>query len=296
MASTNRSIRAVEDYLEAWNEHDPEAVVETFVAGGTYTDPTLPGELAGDAIGEYVADLWRTFPDLFFDVERLTPTDDGTVLFQWTMRGTQEGPLEDLPPTGKTIALPGTDVIEVNENGITSVEGYFDAGTMMEQLGLRVDVQPQQLGPVTFGVSNRVNLGRKTKPGAFSLTAITFRDAADEAAIDDRVQEIVEEMTEMDGVISAVFAKDDERGYTITAWEDPEDPRQLMRGGTHETAVGEYFARDGLGAAGMTSVWTPERMNGRILRCTECLEMTYEVEAESCPDCGAPLPEAPPYW
>jgi len=212
------------------------------------------------------------------------------------MHGTQEGPLEDLPPTGETIALPGTDVIEIGEDGITSVRGYFNSGTMMEQIGLRVDVQPDHLGPVKFGVATRLDLGKKTKPGAFGLTAITFRDAEDEEAIVDRVRAIVEEMTEMEGIISAVFTRDGERGYTISAWEDPEDAQQLMRGGTHQTSVQEMFEQDGLGAAGMTSVWTPKRMNRRMLRCTECLELTHEVEADACPECGASLPDAPPYW
>jgi steroid delta-isomerase-like uncharacterized protein len=286
----------VSDYVEAWNAHDTDAVVEMFADGGTYLDPTLSEPLTGEAIGENAADLWRTFPDLSFDVERLTSTDDGAVLLQWTMRGTQEGPLGDLPPTGKTVELPGVDVIKVEEDGIVSVRGYFDGGTMMRQLGLRVDVQPRQLGPFTFGVSTRLDLGKKTEPGAFSLTYITYRDEADREAVTRRAKEVTREMAEMDGVIGAVLARDDERGYTVTAWEDPEDARQLMRGGTHKTAAGELLARDGLGAGGMTSVWTPEWMNGRMLRCTECLEMTYEVESETCPECGATLPEAPPYW
>lgn len=295
MVSRN-SISVVTDYAEAWNAHDADAVVETFAEGGTYIDPTHPEKLTGDAIGEHAADLWRTFPDLSFDIERLTRTNDGAVLLQWTIRGTNEGPLEDLPPTGETVTLPGTDVIEVGEDGISSVKGYFDSGTMMRQLGLRVDVQPRQLGPFKFGLSSRLDLGKKAKPRAFSLTSIAYRDSAGADAVTGRAREIAREMAEMDGVISVVLARDDERGYTITAWENPEDVRQLMHGGTHKNAVEELFARDGLGAAGMTSVWTLERMNGRLIRCTECLEMTYEVESDACPKCGATLPEAPPYW
>lgn len=294
--TSRTSASVVADYVEAWNAHDADAIVATFAAGGTYTDPTVPDGLTGDAIGAYAADLWTAFPDLSFDIERLTPTDDGCVLAQWTMHGTHEGPLEDLPPTGGTVALPGVDVIGVDDGDITAVEGYFDGGTMMRQLGLRVDVQPRQLGPFKFGVSTRLDLGKKTEPGAFSLTSIAYRDSEDAAVVTGRSREVAREMAEMDGVISAVFARDDERGYTITAWEDPEDTRQLMRGGTHRTAAGELLARDGLGASGMTSVWTLERMNGRMVRCTACLEMTYEVDAEECPRCGATLPETPPYW
>lgn len=293
---TNDEVSVVTDYVEAWNDHDSDAIVATFASGGTFTDPTVPMGVTDDAIGDHAAGLWQTFPDLSFDVERLTRTDDGSVLLQWTMHGTQEGPLEGLPPTGETVALPGTDVIEVGANGITSVDGYFDAGTMMEQLGLRVDVQPERLGPLSFGTSARLDLGKTTEPGAFSLTYIGFRDADDAEAVQDRTREIIQEMTGMDGVVSAVFASVGGRGYTITAWEDPDDARQLMEEGTHPTAVQELFERDGVGAAGMTSVWTPERSNGRMVRCTACLEMTYEIGADACPECEEPLPEVPTYW
>lgn len=285
----------VTDYVAAWNDHDSEAIVETFAENGTYTDPTVP-EVSGDAIGEYARGVWQAFPDLSFDVEQLTPTDEGTVLLQLVMRGTHDGPLEDLPPTGETIALPATDIIEVADNGITSVRGYFDTRTMMEQLGLRVDVHPYQRGPLTFGTSFRLDLGNTAKPGAFSLTSITWRDLDDKEAVSNHVNRIVDEMATMEGVISGLFTYDRDRAYSVTAWEEPGDARQLMEGGTHKTAVQESFAQDGLGAAFMTSVWTPERMNGRLLRCTECLEMTRDVEADQCPNCGASLPEAPPYW
>ena len=38
----------VQEYFDAWNRHDPEAIVATFVQGGTYTDPTPPKGLAGE--------------------------------------------------------------------------------------------------------------------------------------------------------------------------------------------------------------------------------------------------------
>lgn len=291
-----RNESVVTTYVEGWNDHDAEAIIDTFAPEGTYTDPQVEGTLTGNEIGEYAATMWEAFPDLSFDIERLTAAGGDVVLLQWTMRGTQEGPLEDLPPTGETTTLPGVDVFEVGNEGIRKVQGYWNAATVMEQVGHRVDVQPERFGPVSFGTAARLDLEKTAKPGAFSLTYIAFRDAEDEESIIDRVRDIITEMIELEGVISAIFARDGERGYTITAWEDPEDARQLMHKGTHQTAVEEMFERDGLGAAGMVSIWTPERMLGRQLRCPNCLEMTYEVEADSCPTCEAGLPEAPPHW
>lgn len=293
---TDERATAVTEYVRAWNDHDSEAIVEAFTERGIYTDPTVPEGVTGEAIGDYAADLCRSFPDLSLDVQRLSPSDDGTVLLEWIMRGSQEGPFMDLPPSGETIALPGTDVIEIGDGGLTTVRGYFDSRTMLEQLGLRVDVQPDRLGPILFGTAARLDLGKTAEPGAFSLTYIGFRDDDDAAAVQNRTQEIIQDMTAMDGVISAIFASVGGRGYTITAWEDSADARQLMGGGAHATAAKELFARDGLGNGGMTSVWTPERMNGLMVRCTACLEMTYETDATTCPDCGEPLPETPTYW
>lgn len=285
------------EYVEAWDAHDADAIVETFAPGGTYRDPTTAGALTGEAIGDHAADLWSAVPDLAFDVDRLRSTiDEDIVLVQWTMRGTQTESLADLPPTGQAFELPGTDVIEVGADGIASVQGYFDRETLLEGLGHRVDVQPEQIGPATFGTAVRADLGTSAEPGAYSLTYVSYRDDEDRAAVEARVREIIAEMTEMDGAIAAIFATVDGRGYTITAWEDPTDAKRLVREGTHQTAVEEMFERDGLGAAGVTSVWTPERLNGRLLRCTDCLELTYEVEAASCPNCGTALPDAPPYW
>lgn len=285
----------VTDYVEAWNDHDSQAIVETFAEGRTYTDPRV-GELSGQAIGEYANGIWRAFPDLSFDGERLTSTNDGTVLLQLDMRGTHDGPLQELQPTGESIALPATDLIRTGDNGITSVRGYFDVQSMLEQLGLRIDVHPHRQGPLRFGSSFRLDLGSTAEPGAFSLTSISWRDAEDKEAISVYVNEIVEEMAEMDGVISALYTYDKDRAYSITAWENSDDARQLMKEGPHKSAVQATLESDGLGAAVMTRVWTLDRMNGRLVRCDECLEMTRDVQADDCPNCGAPLQPEPPYW
>jgi len=102
-------------------------------------------------------------------------------------------------------------------------------------------------------------------------------------------------MAEMDGVVSVLTTRDSERAYTVAAWEDPGAARQLMRGGVHQEAAQDLFARDGLGTTA-TRASTRERVNGRIRRCEACGRTTYGVDAATCPDCDAPLPAAPPYW
>jgi hypothetical protein len=41
------STHIVQEYFEAWNRRDPEAVVDTFADGGTYTAPNVPEGVTG---------------------------------------------------------------------------------------------------------------------------------------------------------------------------------------------------------------------------------------------------------
>ena len=149
----------VQGYFDAWNRHDPEAIAATFVQGGTYTDPNVPEGLSGRAIAEYASGLFAAFPDLLFDLDSHSSTDDGVVAARWVMRGTNTGPLRENPPTRGTVALPGADFIAVEGDKVRSVQGYFDRSTFVEQLGLQVIVQPRSVGPFSFGSSVRAQSG-----------------------------------------------------------------------------------------------------------------------------------------
>ena len=97
-------------YFEAWNAHDAQAVTAALCDGGTYADPTTEVPLTGPALAGHVGVLLAAFPDLTFEVLRVSPADvgeDGTMVVQWLMHGTNTGSLRGLPPTGRTVALPG---------------------------------------------------------------------------------------------------------------------------------------------------------------------------------------------
>jgi steroid delta-isomerase-like uncharacterized protein len=98
---------AFRHYTDAWNRHDAAGIVATFAEGGTYTDPTTAGPLAGAAIADYAQSLWGAFPDLSFETVSLTHDDHGLVSAEWLMKGTNTGPMMGLPPTGRSIALAG---------------------------------------------------------------------------------------------------------------------------------------------------------------------------------------------
>ena len=284
----------VRGYFDAWNRRDPEAIAAAFAAGGTYSDPNTPEGLTGQAIIEYASGLFAAFPDLSFEVLDHAPADDGVVATRWVMHGTNSGSLKGNPPTGSTVALPGADFITTEGGEIRAVQGYFDRRALAEQLGLQVLVQPHSAGPFSFGYSVRAESGNRTKPGAVSLTWIQVRSEEEAQQVRDYSRATAAQMVDMPGFIAWIGVKVADRMFTITAWEDAENPRQLVHG-PHKEAVERFFATD-WGASVLTSVWQPERINAVWVRCEACGSLEdYELSDGTC-QCGQPIPEPPPYW
>ena len=121
----------------------------------------------------------------------------------------------------------------MDTEGLRSVTGYFDSALLPRQLGLQVLVQPHQVGPFTFGYSTAVQSSRQTIPGALSLTSLVLRDAAEADIVRSYSRKIAPEMLHMRGFISFLGIVVGQRMITLSAWDSPEDPKQLLRGGTH---------------------------------------------------------------
>ena len=289
------TLSAAQRYFDAWNRHDPDGIVATFAPGGTYHDPTSGGELTGAAIGQNAAGLFARFPDVQFEVVSVAETDRGTVVAEWLMRGTNNGPMGNAPPTGRTVALPGIDLIAVEGDLVRSVRGYFDRRELAEQLGLQVLVQPEQIGPFSFGSATYVSTGKRTQPGAISLTALRVHSAAEAEEVRNRSRAILTEMLAMPGFISFFGGVVGQSLFTVSAWEDAEAPRQLLQGGQHREAMHRFFGPE-FAVGGITTVWEPGRLNTMWVRCESCGQMVDALKQAGTCKCGASLPEHPPYW
>jgi steroid delta-isomerase-like uncharacterized protein len=282
-------------YFDAWNRRDAYAIVAAFAEGGTYSDPSAGENLRGDAIAAYAKGLWAAFPDLSFEV--VSPVDNGVglVAAQWMMGGTNTGSMQGLPPTGRSVSVPGAAFIQVEGDRICSVQAYFDSRAVPDQLGLQVVVQPYAIGPFSFGTAVSVQSGKKTKPGAFSITNLHARSDSEVQQIASLNRRTVVEMMRMEGFISWVGMVIGHRMMTVTAWDNPDNPRQLLRDGAHRRAMGRFFGPD-LADGGMTSVWIAERIGAMWVRCAACARMVDSSKADGGCACGTPLPEAMAYW
>jgi steroid delta-isomerase-like uncharacterized protein len=263
-------VEVAQAYLQRWNDHDGAAVTRLFAPNGTYVDPTLPGPLSGEAIAVYVADLVAAFPDLTFVVEGIS-VDSDRVTAQWRMQGTNTGPFPGAPePTGGTCDLPGVDVITVGSDGITSVVGYFDQKTFVEQLGLQVLIVPQDEWPLHFGVSARTDLGNTTVPGAITMTWIDVDSEEEWSDVGLRTFSVIEALSSEPGFIGWVGASSDHRGHTLTAWASPEAAEAAINRSIPHRQAMDQFMNGKLGRRTFTSLWTPHRLNDQIGTCAHC--------------------------
>ncbi len=287
-------LQVAQTYFGAWNRHDAEGIVATFAEDGTYSDP-LVHELCGEAIAAYARRLWTSFPDLSFELVGQTLAGEGLIAAQWVMKGTNNGSFQGLPPSGRSVVLPGADFISIEGDRIRSVQGYFDAGEVPRQLGLQILVQPHTLGPYQFGSAVSVQSGKLQKPGAFSITVLQVRSDQEKEQVQEYSRKIASEMLAMPDFIGWTGMIIGNRMLTVTAWDSPESPLRLTREGTHIEAMRAFLGL-GIAAGGYTSVWIPERFNPTWVRCLQCGRMMDYTKAHGKCTCGQTLPEPPAYW
>lgn len=138
----DRVVQQARRYFDAWAAHDADAILATMAPGGTYSDPTTPGPIGGEALRGYAMALWTAFPDLRFEISAIDRIDARRAHVRWVMRGHNQGTLMGLPPTGKAVQLEGIDLIESSPEGIHRVVGLFDSATLLRQMGMNVSIQP----------------------------------------------------------------------------------------------------------------------------------------------------------
>lgn len=122
-------------FEEVWNKGNLDAVDE--VVAANLVDHNVPPGLPPGSEGYKVfVGLFRTaFPDMNITVEDLL-ADGDKVIARFTSRGTHQGDLMGIPPTGKSITVTGISIDRFE--GEKYVESWmeFDQLSMMQQLGV----------------------------------------------------------------------------------------------------------------------------------------------------------------
>jgi len=135
MASKNvETYRALHD---AFNRREFDAVIAPYTESFAYVDHPRGRTVNRQEFKDVFLQGWV---DTFSDA-RVTEREyiDGgdTVVCRFVGRGTNDGPLEGAPPTGRTMTLPFVEILRFDPQGrVTGGEAIYDQVSILTQLGL----------------------------------------------------------------------------------------------------------------------------------------------------------------
>jgi steroid delta-isomerase-like uncharacterized protein len=127
----------VEQWVEGgWNNGDLALVDEFYAPDYTIHDPTAPDFPGGrEAFKGYVTTLRTGLPDIHFTVEDLIEQGD-KVVWRFVARGTHQGNLLGIPPTGRPGTVSGIVISRFAGGKWTEDWVNWDALGMLQQFGV----------------------------------------------------------------------------------------------------------------------------------------------------------------
>ena len=133
-AEENKAIvrRSFEDLL---NQGDLNVADEVYAPDFLGHDPAMPEEMRGPEDAKQFVSFYRSaFPDIHVTIEDQVAEGD-RVVTRFTTRGTHQGELMGIPPSGKRVEMSGMTMNRVSGGKIAEEWDNYDALGMMQQIG-----------------------------------------------------------------------------------------------------------------------------------------------------------------
>ena len=132
--------RMLDEWAMAWSSsmnNDPQRVLDLFADDGMYEDATSGVVVRGkEDLRRYLIGAFATIPDFTFGVLRRFAADSWAAI-EWTMSGTNSGDWAGMSATGRRFAsVRGTSILELEAGKIRRQSDYWDAATVMRQVGI----------------------------------------------------------------------------------------------------------------------------------------------------------------
>lgn len=121
-----------EKWINAWNSHDPDKMLPAFTDDVFYEDVAFGEVSHGPAeLRKFAAEEFEAIPDLELKLVR-AEIRGGHGTIEWTFTGTDKGVYK----TGKKFTVRGVSVIDVRGDKISRSLDFYDAATIMRQVGV----------------------------------------------------------------------------------------------------------------------------------------------------------------
>src|SRR5260370_14590154 len=131
-STADRDAAVAEKWIAGWNSHDPDKLLPLFTDDIAYGDVAFGEVSHGRAeVRKFVLSELEGVPDLELKLMR-ADIHDGHGTIEWMFSGTDK----DVFKTGKKFSVRGVSVIDMRESKIFRNVDFYDAGTIMRQVGL----------------------------------------------------------------------------------------------------------------------------------------------------------------
>ena len=133
---STKNVESLSAAHESWNRRDFQGVIRNAAESLVYTDQSRALTLnRRDKFREWTEAWARAFSDGRISKPEYIDAGD-VVIAQFTVEGTNDGPLGSLPPTGGRMSLPFCEICHFDKQGrISSGSCYYDQYTLLTQLG-----------------------------------------------------------------------------------------------------------------------------------------------------------------
>jgi steroid delta-isomerase-like uncharacterized protein len=125
----------VTEHMDSENRHEFDAALATFHHPRYELIGTGEVHDGPEEVAKYFEETRRAFPDQRNELLALHHSDDA-VIVEAVIRGTHQGPLQSLPPTGREFELPILAMFVFDEGKLVCERVYFDQLTVLQQLGI----------------------------------------------------------------------------------------------------------------------------------------------------------------
>ena len=133
--STEQNKMLVRRMFEMIATGNTASVAEVIAADWVNVDSALPPMKGIEGAKQLMTLFSNAFPDVQLNMD-IVVADADKVAVHFTFRGTQKGKFLAVPPTGKSVSVPGTGVFRIEDGKIVENRVVFDALGMMQQLGV----------------------------------------------------------------------------------------------------------------------------------------------------------------
>jgi steroid delta-isomerase-like uncharacterized protein len=126
----------VRTYVKAWSSRDLNGYLAAYAPDGTYCSSAVPQPSPVKGLKEHFEGFFEGFPYATCETVGLDSISDHSWVWRFVIRGTHTGSFRGFPATGHKIEAPGCEFIEIHDDRVRNVVGYFDRLTILNQLGL----------------------------------------------------------------------------------------------------------------------------------------------------------------